>query len=333
MSEVRSSELETRLSSSGYPVEREEDTAASGLREVMAFHALEGACGLDAETLSKFRDRFQFPQRVRVHLPQKEERACHFLPREVCFYEAIFQCGFRFLVHPFIMELLSHFNITLGQLMPNSWRIVISCMEIWLAVTEGDMIKVDEFTYLYRLKDSREYRYYELVPQVKKARVVTNLPSSFRYWIFRFFFLSGDDWETPSNEICEDVTRLLCHWRAPSLGALSFYQSSFLLCSFPFLFIYYYFFKSLLTFLSCVRIVKKCPKLKSKYKSHVKVAIEYANTIDDFNNLLGLRTLAHHCFSPEPFAYVLRAIEIKEKSRCSFSFIAILNSLHSFFFF
>ena len=89
----------------------------------------------------------------------------------------------------------------------------------------------------------------------------------------------------------------------------------------------------MLTFLSCVRIVKKCPKLKSKYKSHVKVAIEYANTIDDFNNLLGLRTLAHHCFSPEPFAYVLRAIEIKEKSRCSFSFIAILNSLHSFFFF
>ena len=86
------------------------------------------------------------------------------MPREVCFYKAAFQCGFRFLIHPFIMELLSHFNITLGQLMPNSWRIVISCMEIWLAVTEGDMIKVDEFTYLYRLKDSREYRYYELVP-------------------------------------------------------------------------------------------------------------------------------------------------------------------------
>ena len=61
MSEVRSSELETGLSSSGYPIEREEDTAASGLREVRAFHALGGACGLVAETLSRFRDRFQFP--------------------------------------------------------------------------------------------------------------------------------------------------------------------------------------------------------------------------------------------------------------------------------
>ena len=41
------------------------------------------------------------------------------------------------------MELLDHFGIALGQLMPNSWRIVINCMEIWLAAIE-DMIKVGE---------------------------------------------------------------------------------------------------------------------------------------------------------------------------------------------
>ena len=82
----------------------------------------------------------------------------------MCFYEAAFQCGLRFPVHPFIMELLSHFNVASRQLMPNSWRIVISCMELWLAVTKGDMIRVDEFTYLYHLKESKEYRYYELVP-------------------------------------------------------------------------------------------------------------------------------------------------------------------------
>ena len=62
------------------------------------------------------------------------------------------------------MELLNHFNIAPRQLIPNSWRIVVSCMEIWLATTEGDMIRVDEFTYLYYLKESKEYGYYELVP-------------------------------------------------------------------------------------------------------------------------------------------------------------------------
>ena len=181
MSEVRSSELETELSSSDDPVEAEEDTAASGPWEIRAFHALGKVCGLDTETLSRFKDRFQLPKMVRVHLPHKGERACHFSPGEVCFYEVAFLCGLRFPVQSFIMELLGHFNIAPRQLIPNLWRIVISCIEIWLATTEGDMIKVNEFTYLYHLKESKEYGYYELVPWVRKARIVRDLPSSFRY--------------------------------------------------------------------------------------------------------------------------------------------------------
>ena len=130
MSKVRSSELKTRLSFNDDLVEVEEDTAVSIPWEVKAFHALREVCGLDTKALSRLRDRFQFPERVRVCLPHGKERACHFLPREVCFYEAAFLCGLRFPIHPFIMELLSHFNIAPKQLMPNSWRIVINCMEI-----------------------------------------------------------------------------------------------------------------------------------------------------------------------------------------------------------
>ena len=116
------------------------------------------------------------------------------------FYELVFQCGLRFPIHPFIAELLNHFNIALGQLMPNSWRIVISCMEIWMIVTKGDMIRVDEFVYLYRLKESKEYEYYELLPWVRKARIITDLLSSFRYWKSRFFFVFRDGWETLSDD-------------------------------------------------------------------------------------------------------------------------------------
>jgi len=76
--------------------------------------------------------------------------------------------------------------------MPNLWRTVISCMEIWMVVTKGDMIRVDEFIYLYRLKESKEYRYYELVAWVRKAKIITDLPSSSRYWKSRFFFVFGD---------------------------------------------------------------------------------------------------------------------------------------------
>ena len=47
--------------------------------------------------------------------------------------------------------------------MPNSWRIAINCMQIWLA-SNGDMIRVGELTYLYHFKESKECGYYELVP-------------------------------------------------------------------------------------------------------------------------------------------------------------------------
>ena len=101
-------------------------------------------------------------------------------PDEICFYEAVFSYGLRFPVHLFIMELLDHFGIAPRQLMPNSWRIVVNCMEIWLA-TIGDMIKVGELIHMYRLKESKEYGYYELVPWGRKTRIDKGLPSSFRY--------------------------------------------------------------------------------------------------------------------------------------------------------
>ena len=83
--------------------------------------------------------------------------------------------------------------------MPNSWRIVVDCMEIWLVANE-DMIKIGEVVHLYHLKESKEYGYYELVLWARSARIVRGLPSSFRYWKSRFFFVSVDDFKTPVSE-------------------------------------------------------------------------------------------------------------------------------------
>ena len=75
---------------------------------------------------------------------------------------------------------LATFGIAPGQLMPNLWRIVVNCMEIWLAAI-GDMIKVGELVHMYRLKGSKKYGYYESVPWGGKTRIVKGLLSSFRY--------------------------------------------------------------------------------------------------------------------------------------------------------
>ena len=97
---------------------------------VRAFHAPKEKCSLKIEVFSKFKDRFQFPEGTRARLPRKDDKACAFAHGEVCFYEVAFSYGLRFPVHPFIMKLLHHLNIASGQLMPNSWRIVISSMVI-----------------------------------------------------------------------------------------------------------------------------------------------------------------------------------------------------------
>ena len=95
VSKVRSSELETALSSSDDLVEAEGNIAAfdpllSRRRKIRPFHAFREECALDANTLFRFRDRFQFFEEVRIRLLHEREKACAFSLGEVCFYEATF---------------------------------------------------------------------------------------------------------------------------------------------------------------------------------------------------------------------------------------------------
>ena len=46
------------------------------------------------------------------------------------FVLADFVYGLRFPVHPFVRELFSYLHLTLEQLMPNSCRILVSCMVV-----------------------------------------------------------------------------------------------------------------------------------------------------------------------------------------------------------
>ena len=109
MSEVRSSEPGIGLSSSGGP--EMGDIAVSIPRVLRTFHAFDEICGLDITPWIDLKIGFNFRSGFCVCRPTNEDRACHFFPREVCFYKAAFTCGLRLPVHPFIMELLRFFGI------------------------------------------------------------------------------------------------------------------------------------------------------------------------------------------------------------------------------
>lgn len=142
---------------------------------------------------------------------------------------------------------------------------------------------MDKLVYLYRLKASKEHEHYELVPWERRTRIVKGLSSSFRYWKSRFFFVSGDDFETPLGELWDDLPRLHRWWETPTL-------------------------------------VKRRPKLKSRYRERVQNAIEYSQTIESWDDLVDPKTLAFYCLEPEPFAFVLKNLEIEGKKKMTSKF-------------
>ena len=177
------------------------------------------------------------------------------------------------------------------------------------------MLTINEFVHLYRLKESKEFGYYEFIPWDRKSRLVVDLPSSFRYWKSRYFFVSGDGWETLSNDFWGDVPRLLRRWETPLLGAFAPHEM-------PLFFFLFYFFKLLFIlvvtsnpFLLLCFVAKEHSELESKFDEQVQAAVEYARTIEDFDKLIDPHTLARHCLGPEPSLYVLSILDQEEKKR------------------
>ena len=59
--------------------------------------------------------------------------------------------------------------------------------------------------------------------------------------------------------------------------------------------------------------MKRRPKLKSRYTGRVEKAIEYASTIENWDDLVDPRTLAFYNLGLDPSAYVLHLLSIEEK--------------------
>ena len=99
---------------------------------------------------------------------------------KVFFYEAHFANGLRFPNHPFVKELFSYLHLAPTQLVPNSWRILVSWMVVWMSANYGDVIRWDEFLHFYRLRKSKDPSYYEFKPWDRASRLIIDYPLSLR---------------------------------------------------------------------------------------------------------------------------------------------------------
>ena len=155
MSKVGSSDLETGLSLFDDLVVLEATFMSTPYK---AWNIL---CSLTRKDQQLIRDRFQFPNSVKIGILSDEERACNSYDDEVCFYEADFVYGLHFPIHPFDRELFSYLHLASAQLVPTFWRILVSCMVVWMSTNDGDVIKRDEFLHFYCLRKSKYLDYFE----------------------------------------------------------------------------------------------------------------------------------------------------------------------------
>ena len=89
-------------------------------------------------TLPSLKDRaikricrnYQIWDFVILCLPEPDEWTCSSSGDEVCFYKGALQAGLRFPMPPFIREFLEYLNISLTQLSPNAWRMIIGMMVV-----------------------------------------------------------------------------------------------------------------------------------------------------------------------------------------------------------
>ncbi len=191
------------------------------------------------EDIDRIRRRYQIPDDVVLRILDPDERAC--CPKyegDVAFYEADLRAGLRFPIQPFVRELLDFLSLAPGQVNPNDWRTIISCMVIWRVNSNGEEdLTVDEFLFCYepvQIAISRGFWMFK--NRDANSRVVQGLPSSDRIWKDGYFFVCGDNWERLPQEDPRDFVGVRRSWGAPSSSGVCLSFSCFFI-----LFFYYYY--------------------------------------------------------------------------------------------
>jgi hypothetical protein len=185
------------------------------------------------EDINRIRRSYQIPDDVVLRIPDSDERAC--CPKyegDVAFYEADFKAGLRFPVQPFVRELLDYLSLAPGQINPNGWRTIISCMVMWRVTSNGEEdLTVDEFLFCYEpVQIALSRGFWTFKNRDVNSRVVQGLPSSDRIWKDGYFFVCGDNWERLPQEDPRDFVGVRRTWGTPSSsGVCLFFSKDYLL--------------------------------------------------------------------------------------------------------
>ena len=111
----------------------------------------------------------------------------------VCFFEAAFENGLRFPLHPFIKSVLQPFNVCLSQLSPNFWSVLVELLVIFKDKCLG-VPSIALLLDFFSVKEAVEGFLY-IFKRTNAKLIISDLPSSHKHWKERYFFVGGRNWE------------------------------------------------------------------------------------------------------------------------------------------
>ena len=149
-----------------------------------------GSCFQEFDML-KLRYMYQIPAAVEIRAPGSHERVDWDIQGWWSFYEFAFEAGFRFPVPRLMREVFSHFQIAPSQLMPNSWRVLMTLECI--SMRHGIEFGLGEMLYTYYLREhDREKGRYNFYVRPDRVQLVNHLKTNDRNWKRSYFFARGE---------------------------------------------------------------------------------------------------------------------------------------------
>ena len=134
------------------------------------------------------------------------------IPKMVCFFEAVFENGLHFPLHPFIKNVLKHFNVCPFQLSPNLWGVLVG----FLVIFRDKGLGVPNIALLldfFRVKEAIEGFFY-FSKRTNARLIIYDLSYSHKHWKALYFCIRGRNWEYNPAER-EDTLGIPTVWIAP----------------------------------------------------------------------------------------------------------------------
>ncbi|KAI8547190.1 hypothetical protein RHMOL_Rhmol07G0175900 [Rhododendron molle] len=156
--------------------------SSRGPHRIPAFSASAIPSTITNEELAILRVRYSIPSSVSLQKPSGTEWACSFSENETCLYVGALEGGLRLPFPTVVRDVLSFLGLAPGQIVPNSWRLLIGCAALWGAMSDGQISLTNgPFLNQFSVKEAPGgFGWYYFAKRAGEGELVTELPSATR---------------------------------------------------------------------------------------------------------------------------------------------------------